>query len=71
MTLRLAYVPAYNLKERQFRFELKCVDGTANPYLALAAIITAGVSGIRNNLPLHIKGIEGKQKHLSETKRKT
>jgi glutamine synthetase len=33
-------------------FELKTVDGTANPYLALTAIIAAGISGIRKGLSL-------------------
>ncbi|KAG7671200.1 hypothetical protein Ndes2526B_g02333 [Nannochloris sp. 'desiccata'] len=33
-------------------FELKTVDGTANPYIALAAIIAAGISGIRRGLSL-------------------
>jgi len=33
-------------------FELKTVDGTANPYIALAAIIAAGISGIRKGLSL-------------------
>ncbi|MBK1986769.1 glutamine synthetase [Sphaerospermopsis aphanizomenoides BCCUSP55] len=31
-------------------FELKTVDATANPYLALGAVIAAGLDGIRNNL---------------------
>jgi len=33
-------------------FELKSLDGTANPYLALAAIIAAGIDGLRRHLPL-------------------
>lgn len=33
-------------------FEYKAVDGTANPYLALAAIITAGLCGIRGGYTL-------------------
>ena len=33
-------------------FEIKCVDGFANPYLALASIIGAGVQGILRNMPL-------------------
>jgi glutamine synthetase len=31
-------------------FELKTVDASANPYLALGAVIAAGLDGIRNNL---------------------
>lgn len=37
---------------RASRFELKTVDATANPYLALGAVIAAGLDGIRRQLPL-------------------
>ncbi len=37
---------------RASRFELKTVDATANPYLALGAVIAAGLDGIRRDLPL-------------------
>lgn len=37
---------------RASRFELKTVDATANPYLALGTVIAAGVDGIRRQLPL-------------------
>jgi glutamine synthetase len=30
--------------------ELKTVDGSANPYLSLAGVITAGLDGLRGNL---------------------
>ncbi|KAK4725108.1 hypothetical protein R3W88_027887 [Solanum pinnatisectum] len=33
-------------------FEIKAFDGCANPYLGLAAIITAGIDGLRRNLSL-------------------
>ncbi|KAF7179577.1 hypothetical protein CNMCM7691_008625 [Aspergillus felis] len=33
-------------------WELRCVDGTANMYLALAAILSAGLLGIANQEPL-------------------
>jgi len=33
-------------------FELKLLDGTANPYLALAATIAAGIDGLRRHLSL-------------------
>lgn len=36
-------------------FEIKCIDGLANPYLALAAIIAAGVGGVLGNEPLRMK----------------
>jgi len=33
-------------------FELKSFDGCANPHLGLAAIIAAGMDGLRNHYPL-------------------
>jgi glutamine synthetase len=36
----------------QFNFEYRVADASASPYLALGAIIWAGVDGIRRNLPL-------------------
>jgi len=38
-------------------FELKTLDGTANPYLAMAAILGAGLSGIIENKELAVKEI--------------
>ncbi|KAF3913509.1 Lengsin [Dactylellina cionopaga] len=34
------------------RFELKLIDGLANPYLALAAILAAGLDGLQKEMPL-------------------
>jgi glutamine synthetase len=36
-------------------FEVKCVDGTSNPYLALAGLIAAGVEGVKTNKPLGVR----------------
>ena len=36
-------------------FEIKCIDGLANPYLALAAIIAAGTGGVLTKEPLRLK----------------
>lgn len=33
-------------------FEMKSFDGAANPYLGLAAILAAGIDGLRRHLPL-------------------
>lgn len=33
-------------------FEIKCFDGCANPHLGMAAIVSAGIDGLRNNLQL-------------------
>jgi glutamine synthetase len=36
---------------KQFNFEFRAADATANPYLQLAMIVRAGLSGIRDALP--------------------
>jgi glutamine synthetase len=36
---------------RQLNLELRAADATANPYLALAAVLRAGLQGIRERLP--------------------
>ncbi len=36
---------------RQFNFEYRAADATANPYLQLAVILRAGLAGIRDALP--------------------
>ena len=36
-------------------FEIKCMDGLANPYLALSAIIGAGMQGVKDKQPLTMK----------------
>jgi glutamine synthetase len=41
---------------RQFNVEYRVADGAASPYLALAAIVWAGVDGIRRNLPIPAEG---------------
>ena len=33
-------------------FEIKAFDGCANPHLGVAAIVSAGIDGLRNNLQL-------------------
>ncbi len=57
----MTYTPSNSLKHgREYHFELKCVDGTANPYLALSAILTAGFhGGISKKLNLDLKELTG------------
>ena len=38
-------------EEAQFHFEYRSADATANPYLALAVVLRAGLAGIEQNLP--------------------
>ena len=37
------------------RYEIKCVDGFANPYLALAVILGAGLQGVLDLEPLKLR----------------
>lgn len=39
-------------REEHTRLELRCPDPAANPYLAAAVMLAAGLDGIRNRLPL-------------------
>ena len=41
---------------RQFHVEFRAADAAASPYLALGAVIFAGVDGIRRALPLPAAG---------------
>src|SRR5246127_3308887 len=41
---------------RQFHVEFRPTDAPASPYLALGAVIFAGVDGIRRTLPLPAAG---------------
>ena len=39
-------IPAYAKNPDKKRFELRCPDGTCNPYYAYSAILMAGIDGI-------------------------
>nr|CAG8568736.1 2335_t:CDS:10 [Entrophospora candida] len=52
-------------------FEFKFVDATSNPYLAVAAIISAGIDGIVKKLALNTKPISIDPGHLSDEERKS
>ena len=43
-------IPAYVKSTDKIRFELRNPDATCNPYFAIAAIIMAGIDGIRNRI---------------------
>ena len=40
----------WNQEEASTNIELKCVDNTINPYLAMAAVIAAGIDGVSKEL---------------------
>lgn len=43
-------VPKYATEPHEVRFEFRPPDGTCNPYLAMAAMLMAGIDGIRNKI---------------------
>ncbi|KAJ3493928.1 hypothetical protein NLG97_g4411 [Lecanicillium saksenae] len=51
------------------RFEMKTVCGTANPYIAMAAILAAGSIGLRERLRLTLLDCPGDPSNLSPGKR--
>jgi glutamine synthetase len=40
-------------------FEVRCIDGTANPHIALAALLGLGLQGVEKGLELTIEEIDG------------
>ncbi len=58
-------------KEYHTRLELRCPDPTANPYLAMAVMLQAGLDGIRHKMPLPdpmeetlMQGIPGRMRQV-------
>ncbi len=49
-------IPAYAKTPETKRFELRNPDATCNPYYAYAAILMAGLDGIKNKIDPHKKG---------------
>lgn len=49
-------IPAYAKSPETKRFELRCPDATANPYYAYAAILMAGLDGIKNQIDPEANG---------------
>ena len=43
-------IPTYSLSPHAVRMEYRCPDPTANPYLAFAAMLMAGIDGIINKI---------------------
>ena len=56
-------------KPRSARIELRCPDPSANPYLAFAVMLKAGLDGIRRNLPL-LPPVEENLYHFTEERRR-
>ena len=49
-------IPAYAKQPTERRFELRNPDATCNPYFAYAAILMAGMDGIKNQIDPHENG---------------
>lgn len=49
-------IPAYAKAPNKRRFELRNPDATCNPYLAYAAILMAGLDGVKNKIDPHKNG---------------
>ncbi|MBE6993518.1 MAG: type I glutamate--ammonia ligase [Ruminococcaceae bacterium] len=49
-------IPAYAKTPNERRFELRNPDATCNPYFAYAAILMAGLDGIKNKIDPHANG---------------
>ncbi len=49
-------IPAYAKAPKNKRFELRNPDATCNPYYAYAAILMAGLDGIKNKIDPHAMG---------------
>ncbi|KAL0958310.1 hypothetical protein HGRIS_000455 [Hohenbuehelia grisea] len=54
-------------------FELKPLDGIANPYIALAGVLGAGLAGIKEHRSLDVKDLSGDKSaaQLNPEERKT
>lgn len=49
-------IPSYAKKPNARRFEVRNPDATCNPYFAYAAILMAGLDGIKNSIDPHAEG---------------
>ncbi|KAI4192617.1 MAG: hypothetical protein LQ350_008606, partial [Teloschistes chrysophthalmus] len=52
------------------RYEIKCMDGLTNPYLALSAILGAGLRGMLDEEPLHHQDCQDDPALMNEDERK-
>jgi glutamine synthetase len=63
VAIRLAGVPGSH------RFEVRTIDGTANPHIALATILGMGLVGVQKGLELKMGAIDGPAVALSDQER--
>lgn len=53
----------------QGRWEIRCLDGFANPYLALSALLAAGLDGVESKKQMVAKDCTTNPAHLTEVQR--
>lgn len=58
-------IPMYSENPKTKRLEFRCPDGTANPYLAFAAMLMAGLDGVINKIDPG-KPVDTDMYHLSD-----
>ncbi|KAI5204754.1 glutamine synthetase/guanido kinase [Aureobasidium subglaciale] len=56
-------------KVKQGRWEIRCLDGFANPYLALSALLAAGLSGMEAEKQMMLKDCTDSPATLTEAQR--
>lgn len=56
-------------KVKAGRWELRCLDGFANPYLALSAVLAAGLNGVEAGTRMEMKDCTGNPARLTEAQR--
>ena len=67
----LIRIPRYNKgKDKAVRAELRCPDPSANPYLAIAAMLAAGLDGVEKNLECRSPLVDVNIYHLTPEERK-
>lgn len=59
-------VPAYVIDPEERRFEFRTIDATCNPYLAYAAIMMAGLDGVRKGIDPSREGFGPYETNLYE-----
>ena len=62
-------IPMYSDNPKAKRIEFRCPDGTANPYLAFAALLLAGLDGVENKIEPG-NPVDKDIYHLSESEKK-
>ncbi|THZ73677.1 glutamine synthetase/guanido kinase [Aureobasidium pullulans] len=54
---------------KQGRWEIRCLDGFANPYLALSALLAAGLDGVQEGRQMEMKDCTANPAALTDTQR--